>query len=210
MVTDFNKIIDSIYIKLQQKLPGNVAQERMAPTIRNFNNFKQDNLPKQSAVMLLLYPKNNELHIAYFKRPEYDGPHSGQIAFPGGKAEKQDQSLQETALRETMEEFGINRQIIRVLGTLTKLFIPISNMEVTPYIGFIESNPIFSPQKEEVLYIIETPIKNIIDTTLKTIKTRHRHNVEIDTPMYIFENEEIWGATAMITSEFEDILGEIL
>jgi 8-oxo-dGTP pyrophosphatase MutT (NUDIX family) len=206
MNTDFEQIIDSIQLRLQQPLPGKEAQVRMAPSLRNYTNIIQNNPPIQSAVLLLLYPRDRELLIAYFKRPEYDGHHSGQIAFPGGKWEEKDNTLQETALRETQEEFGLNPERIKILGKLSPLFIPISNMEVTPFVGYINHSPTFTPQPEEVSYIIEIPLKCIIDNTKKTCKVKHRNNIEIETPMYIFENEEIWGATAMITSEFEEII----
>ena len=209
MEADFQHFIDAIQSKLQQALPGKAAQDRMSPKLRNYLNITHITSPLQSAVLLLLYPKNGEIYIAYFKRPVYDGPHSGQIAFPGGKAEHKDSSLQETALRETHEEFGISMQSVKILGSLSKLYIPISNMDVTPFIGFIKSTPQFAPNKKEVSYIIETPLHWLTNKSYKAVKTIKRHNVEIDTPMYIFEYEEIWGATAMITSEFEEILNEI-
>ena len=210
MDVGFYSFIENLAIKLNRPLPGAEAQGKMAPKNRNYLNINHNSLPQQSAVMLLLYPKNEELYIAYFKRPEYNGPHSGQIAFPGGKAEPFDSSLQETAIRETEEEFGISRQKIDILGSLTKLYIPISNLEVTPFVGYILEPPEFIPNKKEVSYIIEIPIKKLTNNSFKTTKTKHRHNLDIETPMYIFGNEEIWGATAMITSEFEEIIKETI
>ena len=201
--------INLLRAKLQEALPGKEVQERMSPNIRTGLNFIHEKPLRQSAVMLLLYPKNDTLYLAYFKRPEYDGPHSGQIAFPGGKAEMQDISLLETALRETKEEFGIVPETINVLGALTKIYIPVSNMEVSPFVGFIASTPIFMPNKDEVSYIIELPVSTLLDDTVKKRETKFRHGMEIETPMYVYNKEEIWGATAMITSEFEEILRSI-
>jgi len=206
MNAEFEQIIDAIRLSLQQPLPGKPAQERMAPSFRNYSSQTQQNTPIQSAVLLLLYPRDGELYIAYFKRPEYNGPHSRQVAFPGGKWEERDYSLQETALRETQEEFGVNPELVTIWGKLSPLFIPISNMEVTPFVGYINHNPTYNPQPEEVSYIIEIPLKSILDNSMKTSKTKHRNEIEIETPMYVIENEEIWGATAMITSEFEEMI----
>jgi 8-oxo-dGTP pyrophosphatase MutT (NUDIX family) len=195
--------------KLQEALPGKLVQERMSPNIRTSLNFIHEKPLRQSAVMLLLYPKNGELYLAYFKRPEYDGPHSGQIAFPGGKAEIQDATILETALRETKEEFGIEPEMIDVLGALTNIYIPVSNMDVSPFVGFLTSAPNFIPNTDEVNYIIELPISILLDDNAKKTETKFRHGMEIETPMYVYNKEEIWGATAMITSEFEEILRSI-
>lgn len=205
--TDF---IAKLQQRLKEPLPGAIAQNKMAPAIRNFQNIKHNSPARKSAVLLLLYPKDNILHIAYFKRPVYDGPHSGQIAFPGGKFEDGDKTLQETALRETYEEFGILSQKIQVLGSLTNLFIPVSNLDVTPFIGFISETPQFIPNKDEVQYIIEIQLSVLINSSFKTSLIKERRGLEIETPMYTFNNEEIWGATAMITREFEEILKAIL
>ena len=205
-----NDFIALLQQQLQKPLPGANAQNKMAPANRNFQDINNNSPARKSAVLLLLYPKDNILHIAYFKRPEYDGPHSGQIAFPGGKFENIDKNLQETALRETYEEFGISPQKIQILGSLTNLFIPVSNSEVTPFIGFISETPHFIPNKDEVQYIIEMPLFSILNPLFKTSLIKQRRGLEIETPMYTFNHEEIWGATAMITSEFEEILISIL
>jgi len=209
MEVDNDSFIALLQAKLTEALPGKEVQERMSPKLRNYRNIIHDKPVRQCAVMLLLYPKKGELFIAYFKRPEYEGPHSGQIAFPGGKAEIVDGSLKETALRETNEEFGIVSDLIRVLGSLTKLYIPISNMEVTPYVGYLSTEPLFKPNNYEVSYIIEIPVLKLLDDTFKRMETKIRHGIAIDTPMYLFDKEEIWGATAMITSEFEEIVRTI-
>jgi len=204
-----NDFIALLQQQLQKPLPGANAQNKMAPAIRNFQNNSDKSIARKSAVLLLLYKKNDILNIAYFKRPEYDGPHSGQIAFPGGKFENTDKNLQETALRETLEEFGISPQKIQILGSLTNLFIPVSNSEVTPFVGFMSETPHFIPNKDEVQYIIEIELSLITNPSFKTSRLKERRGLEIETPMYTFNNEEIWGATAMITSEFEEIINSI-
>ena len=209
MEAGFIHFIEQIRTRLQQPLPGIIAQNKMAPTIRNYQSIKHEKKPRHSAVMILLYEKNTELYSSFFKRPEYEGHHGGQIAFPGGKCERHDKNIEETALRETEEEFGVPRQSITVLGALSKLYIPVSNLDVTPFVGFIATTPIFKPNPSEVEYIIEIPVRQLIDDSFKTILKKQRHSMEIETPMYVFDHNEIWGATAMITSEFEEIIREI-
>ena len=200
----FPPLIQTIRQTLSHDLPGTAAQMKMAPSVRNAGRRTFNYLPRTSAVMILLYFKEDVLYSAYFKRPVYDGPHSGQIAFPGGKSEPSDKSLLDTALRETEEEFGILGEKIMVLGSLTPLFIPVSNLEVTPFVGYLDSLPVFIPNIKEVEYIIEIPLLELFKN--KSIKIRNYKTIEIETPMYIFDEEEIWGATAMITSELETIL----
>ena len=209
MEAGFIHFIEQIRTRLQQPLPGILAQNKMAPSIRNYQSFNHEKKPRQSAVMILLFEKNTELYTAFFKRPEYEGHHGGQIAFPGGKCDRQDKNIEQTALRETEEEFGIPQQSINVLGMLSKLYIPISNLDVSPFVGYIASMPIFMPNPKEVEYIIEIPICQLIDDSYKTVLKKQRHSIEIETPMYVFGHNEIWGATAMITSEFEEIIRDI-
>ncbi len=209
MPEDFEILKHAIKQRLSEPLPGHHAHIRMMPSIRHFSTKKKFSSIRLSAVMILLYPHDDILHIAFFKRAETDGPHAGQIALPGGKKDKQDATLLETALRETEEEFGINRNEIDILGALTKIFIPVSNSDVHPYVGFIDHKPDFKPNASEVEYIIETPLNELFKPENKVTLTKHRHGLTIITPLYKFHHEEIWGATAMITSEFEEIYQQI-
>ncbi|MBE9518912.1 MAG: CoA pyrophosphatase, partial [Bacteroidetes bacterium] len=120
---------------LRHKLPGEKAQLRMAPTFRG--NLTSVGLPIEAAVLVLFYPSDGKTHLVFIKRNEYDGPHSAQVSFPGGAREANDLSLEETALRETREELGVDGQI-EVLGALTPLHIPVSNFMVYPFVGWME------------------------------------------------------------------------
>ena len=130
-----NLSIDQLKSKFKQPLPGTASHLKLAPPNRAKEELleKQNYLlaARQSAVMVLLYPVDNQLRTAFIKRSEYDGIHSGQIAFPGGKKEKTDQNFEETALRETFEEVGIKSDEIELIGQLSDLFIPPSNFIVT-------------------------------------------------------------------------------
>ena len=132
--------------------------------------------------------------------------HSDQISFPGGKFEKGDKNLIDTALRESHEEIGVPVKDIRILGTLTPLFIPVSNIEVHPAVGYILYEPVFKPDKTEVKSIIETPLDYLLRPDIVKKKTTVIQNMNIQIPYYNFNGRHIWGATAMILSEFLEII----
>jgi 8-oxo-dGTP pyrophosphatase MutT (NUDIX family) len=141
---------------LKEELPGLPAQMRMAPSVIRPGKSA---LPiRDSGVLLLLYPSGDSLSMVFMKRPEYGGPHSGQISFPGGKSEKGDGSLVDTALRESHEEIGITPVSVEVLGTLTPLIIPVSRFKILPVVGFLSEKPCFISDPEEVEYLIEAEI----------------------------------------------------
>ncbi len=183
---------------LRDNLPGEEAQQKMAPTFRG--SFEHQNEPVHAAVLVLMYPCNGQTNLVFIKRNEYDGPHSAQISFPGGVRESGDRSLEDTAIRETREELGILSRF-EVLGSLTQLHISVSNFLVFPFIGWMDHTPAFSPDKSEVQYIIEVSIAALLDPANQESETINRNGLEIEAPFYRVGKEKIWGATAMMLSE---------
>jgi 8-oxo-dGTP pyrophosphatase MutT (NUDIX family) len=217
ILNQFNKNIDiaqfiifceSLKQRLSNPLPGSTAHLKMASRIRlEEMNLKHDsNNATISAVLVLLYLHGNSIHTSFILRPKYDGVHSGQVAFPGGRKEKEDKSVVETAVREAQEEVNIDPSKITVLGTLTDLYIPPSNYLVTPVVAFTESRPDFIPQVSEVAEIIEANISFLFDELLKKQKTIIVREHRIEAPYYEVNGHVIWGATAMILSELEDVI----
>jgi len=191
-------------------LPGLEAQLRMAPRMRHrdISSKGEGRDPVLSSVLCLLYPlENGKPGMVLIQRPEYEGAHSGQISFPGGRYEVGDPDMMHTALRETREEIGIDPSAISIIGKLTDLFIPPSNFIVFPYVGIAEKRPLFSPDPEEVAAIIEVEVasffldENCLDKTL-TLRDGYR----IHTPCYVINGHIIWGATAMMIAEFLDLV----
>ncbi len=192
---------------LKTELPGEKAQLKMAPSNRSSAHtiFNKNKL-RNSGVLLMLYLKNGKLHIPFILRPIYNGAHSGQIGLPGGKAEPFDANMQETAIRETYEEIGITKNKIDILGALTPLFIPHSNFNVFPFVGYCKQEPFFSPDPIEVAKIIEAPLKHLIKpSTIQTFENTI-HGEHIIAPYFNVNDHQIWGATAMIISEFKELL----
>lgn len=199
-------IIPQLKYRLTQPLPGKDAQLKMAPS------FRPDLSPKDSdtkaGVLLLLYPNINELCLVLIKRPVYQGIHSGQISFPGGKFEPSDRSLVETALRETQEETGLSHDLIEIIGQLTPLYIPVSEIEVYPIVGFISARPIFHPDPHEVESLIEAPLSSLLAPASKEAKPFKNEKYNGIIPYFNVQNYHVWGATAMILNEFLEIIKE--
>jgi len=163
-----------------------------------------------AAVLALLYPCAGDWLIVYIERPSGDSRdrHQGQIAFPGGQQDQSDRDLAQTALREAHEEIGIPPEAVRLLGALTPLYIPVSNFHVFPFLGITNLKPEFIPQVSEVSGILEISLQQLLDPSLQTKTTiRYRPGLHIDdVPCFRFGEKVIWGATAMITSELNELL----
>lgn len=204
----FISFIKYLEERLQQPLPGLDAQLRLAPITRQ-NELKKMKSPthaKQSAVLALLFPKNEDVGILLIKRAIDQTVHSGQISFPGGKKEKTDHSLQETALRETFEEIGIEAGKISIIGSLSKLYIPPSNFDVYPFVGYVKTNPELHTnyEVESILKVSLNELTNPDSIEVKTVNGRDGNVYEV--PCYFIQNEIIWGATAMMISELTSII----
>jgi len=160
----------------------------------------------------LLYPKESQWHFALMQRAPHDKDiHSGQISFPGGRYEESDKTLEYCALRELEEEVGIPTDEVTVIGQLSELFIPVSNFQVYPFVGYLNETPTFIPQPTEVQHVIEVPIEMLKNASnQKTIDFRVRKNIILkNTPYFDFYENMVWGATAMMLSEFRAVvLGE--
>lgn len=203
-------LINALDIKkaLSQTLPGSASHQKMLPVNRKLvaNSDEQIRL-KHSSVLLLLFIENNELNACLIKRPKHMKHHAGQIALPGGRIEKGETAL-ETALRETWEEVGITSEQIKILGSLSTLYVQVSRFQIHPFVGWLEKKPEFVINKNEVEKTISFPLKNmqnaVEEVELKTILGK------LKVPCFQFEGEIIWGATAMILSEFYDIINQFI
>ena len=211
---DFKIFIESIPNITQEKLLGELSHLKMCPPERE-DLMKSINLktikPREAAIMMLFYPKNKQTHLALILRTSYNGVHSSQIAFPGGKVEKFDKNYQETALRETQEEIGISSEKINVIRDFTPIYIPPSNFMVYPFLGYSENELIFYADANEVAGIIELPIADFLDESI-VISNRMStsYNQEIDVPAFKIQEHIVWGATAMMLSELKDVLKNVL
>lgn len=159
--------------------------------------------------MVLLYPDEQGIHIPLMKRPEYDGAHSGQVSFPGGKLENVDTNLIDTALRETHEEIGVPKEQIEVIGNLSELFIIASNFKVLPTVGVIREKPNFIPDPIEVADVLPMAINALNDYSIRSVKEMRFPPYTIFSPYFDVRGEVVWGATAMMLSELAELVREL-
>ncbi|MEJ2162490.1 MAG: CoA pyrophosphatase [Robiginitalea sp.] len=194
-------------------LPGEVAHFEMAPELRIAELkalAKRPSNYKKAGVMALFYPGTDHIaRLLFILRNAYPGVHASQIGFPGGQEESADQDLLQTALRETEEEVGVPAADIKPIRALSKVYIPPSNFEVTPYMGICETRPEFRKQDSEVAALIEVPLAEVLDDaclTSRRLSTSYASNIEV--PAFLFNEHIVWGATAMMLNEIKSILKE--
>lgn len=186
-------------------LPGKNIQYQMAPENRERNINGKNPLTKNGSVLILLFEKNNDFFFLLMERADNLKFHSGQISFPGGIYEDFDKDLKKTALRETYEEIGCLIQKNNILGTLTPLYIPVSNFMVFPFVAFSPETPRWQKNNSEVKSLIEVNLKEFLKLKpLKFDKSIDGKNIKV--PYFLINNKVVWGATAMILNEFKAVL----
>ena len=206
-----NNVVSILKKRIQEPLPGTAAQLKKAPEIRaeQINRFKTAIHARQSAVLLLLYPISSNSEVVFVERTTYEGTHSGQIGLPGGKKEKIDQAMSDTALRETQEEIGIDKNEITLIGSLTPLYIPISNFQVHPFVGFLSISPKFTPEPTEVRKIITFPVADLLQSEISKRNDMEIRGRVYEVPYFDVMGHVVWGATAMILSEFVELFKRV-
>ncbi len=207
---EYETLKNKLVQRFAQPLPGKDVQFEMASYHRYKNNFDITiENAKLSAVSIVVYFLQGEWHFYLIQRPQYNGPHSGQIALPGGKKETIDFDLTHTAIRETKEEIGIELKHTDIIGQLTELFIPVSNTLVFPYTAIINHIPKFIPQESEVVEVIECKIAHLLSQSNNEItQVKINESLTIKTPYFSLNDKIVWGATAMILNEFKKIWEE--
>jgi len=207
---DFETLIEGVRRQLTEPLPGEKAQYRMASYTRKdieLRNIKPRDDVRVAAVLAMLYPKDGESHIALMQRTDR-GAHAGQVSFPGGGVEEQDNDLIDTALREAQEEVNIQPNDVQILGELTPLHIPISNSMVHPIVGYSHVVPDYVAEPEEVKAVIEAPLADFFNPDkLKTTDMRVPTGFVLkDTPYFDIKDYVVWGATAMMMNELLEVI----
>jgi 8-oxo-dGTP pyrophosphatase MutT (NUDIX family) len=201
---------------LIENLPGREAQLLLAPKMRAESLKNEKEIPYdavKSAVLVLLYPPdeenstvNSDWELLLIERSTYNGAHSGQIAFPGGKQEPGEKDPQTTASREAFEELGIEQNNYSILGELTHIYIPITNFVIFPVLALSKNKTPYVMNTKEVAGYKRVPLKAFATDNIKTIKVEREVNQISEAPCYICDDYTIWGATAMIISELYQLI----
>lgn len=198
--------------RLSAPLPGREAQYKMAFAHR-VEAFKNRLVPPENAktacVLLTLWQDQGEWRTALIRRTENPRDrHSGQISFPGGRHDESDKTYPQTALREAHEEIGILPEQVELLGQLTELYIPVSNFSVYPFVGLLQEPPAFRLQPGEVEQVFSPSLAHFQDPRVRrTADVMVGGQVKVrEVPCFMIEDRPVWGATAMILSEFLELI----
>tara|TARA_B100001250_G_C19657718_1_gene725607 strand:- start:375 stop:1016 length:642 start_codon:yes stop_codon:yes gene_type:complete len=211
-------LIKTIRKNLETKLPGIRSWTRMAVKPINDNNIVNERIiryeellsekklkdMKQAAVLVCFFKKNGEYHIPLIRRPMHEKNHPGQIALPGG-AREENETLENTALREAFEEVGIIPDEVEILGRMTPLPVPVSKYLISPFVGITEHEPKWNINKQEVDELIILKFKDLINADNGYYEDWNLNESVLRVPIFKIIKKEIWGATAAVLSELIDL-----
>ena len=203
----YSQLIDQLTKKLADRLPGHGSH----PSQKGINTngimtiFQKKTNLKPAAVLIVLFPKDQSLHFYLTKRTDKVQHHKSQISLPGG-AKETGESLQDTALRETTEELGIQLDSDAIIGKLTPFSIPVSGYRVHPFIAWCDFIPKVKPDPAEVEQVLILALNSLLDNSIYHTEKRQYNGTNYNAPYFQFPEGKVWGATAMILSELKYIL----
>lgn len=207
-IIDIENLKSQLSDRLALPLPGIEAHIKMAPPQRfpKNNPYQPNETTRTGCVLLVLFPnEGGELCFPLMLRPEYGGTHSGQVSLPGGKHELEDEDLMHTALREMEEEMGVAITREQVVGQLSTVYIPPSNFLVHPFVAVMEEEPTFTPSENEVAKLFFVNVEELQEDHNRLSKPLKFKGKDIMVPFFQLDNNMVWGATAMMLSEFSFI-----
>ena len=197
--------------KILNLLPGIESHIEFYPYRFSNENTIDTSSFRKAAVAVHLFNKENQLHLLLIERSEYDGTHSKQIAFPGGKIDPDDFSMEYAARRESFEEVAIPFDKGRLIGQLTEVNIPVSKFNVIPFVFYHDELPELTKNEREVNEILTISLKELLDEANKT-STMIQINKQVrlpNVPCFVIQEKIIWGATALILNELRVIYQQI-
>ena len=205
---EFENLIFHLKQRMNNSLPGESSHKKMKVNFSNNTKLPfSKNKAKPAAVLILLYPNNNKIYFYLTKRADTVKYHKGQISLPGGSKEN-NETLLDTALRETQEEIGIDKHQISILGKITPLFIPVTGFMVTPFISYISKKPKTILDEIEVAELLSVNIRDLLNNDI-LIMDREINGSSVSIPYFSLNNHQVWGATSMVLSELKDIIQSI-
>jgi 8-oxo-dGTP pyrophosphatase MutT (NUDIX family) len=209
---------DFLEKRLQKKeRPGRTSQLKMAPNPVGKNQPKGEKRPmqappkaKNSSVLILIFPNSgNEWELILTLRTSNIN-HGGQLSFPGGRSENGENEIQ-TALREAEEEIGINPDDIHIAGLLSNLYVSHSSNDVTPVVGFLDYTPELTLNPAEVEEAFSVQLDSLVDKKNLTVEDWDlRDEATYHVPYWDVHRVPLWGATAMMLSEFLELYRRFL
>lgn len=191
---------------MEAQLPGRNSHRAYSPDWaygRHFGPILEEYFP--AAVVLCLVKGPSGWYLPLTKRPATLPDHPGQISLPGGRIEA-GETIEAAALRELAEELGPELGSNLILGRLTPLYVYSSRHYVTPIVACCEQEPLWRPSAHEVERILEIPLNALSALANPARESLVRGNVRLTFPAWRFQDEVVWGATAMILNEFRHVL----
>ncbi len=189
-------------------------QKNLPELIRESLNSREPKLShdapshyRHAGVLIPLFAENGIHKVLFTKRTEIVEHHKGQISFPGGAADPEDKSIEETVLRESNEEIGLAGKDIEILGRIDDTLTLESKFIVHPFVGIVHSPYDFVISRIEVDRIIKVPWDNLISSHMENRTCSvERNGLTYQTPVYEYNGDRIWGATAKMVQNFLNIL----
>ena len=182
-----------------------VSDAKAAISPRTLNTWFQ--LPLRTAgVLVPLIERDSGLQVLFTERRHDLPEHPGQISFPGGRSEKEDTDLTQTALREAHEEVGLHPSMVEIAGYLPAQAV-ITGYAVVPVVGLVADS--FEPvaEQSEVASVFEVPLKFLLDEDNGRRDDRERDGVLLETWEYCWGEHRIWGATGHMVRQFVKLIG---
>jgi 8-oxo-dGTP pyrophosphatase MutT (NUDIX family) len=165
---------------------------------------------KHAGVLVPIYRQGGDYMILFTKRTHKLEHHKGQISFPGGSVDKEDNSIKDTALREAREEIGLLKEDVELLGRIDDTLTVVSDFIVHPFVGLIPYPYDFIINTDEVARLIKVPLKVFHSENTDKGTSFEFEGEDYKTPTYEYKGDVIWGATARIMETFIDIIGDKL
>jgi 8-oxo-dGTP pyrophosphatase MutT (NUDIX family) len=199
----FETSIQRLRERLNGGLPGREAYMRMAPQNRGHRPVEEARQLgcREGGVLMLLYPHEGETYTVLTVRSDNLRTHAGQVSLPGGRLDPGEDAAQ-AAVREAWEELGIVPEALDILGYLSPLYIPPSNFCLTPVVAATHRRPVFQPHDAEVAQLIEAPVQRFLDPQYRFVEVWQIEGEARRVPYFMLGSHKVWGATAMILSEF--------
>jgi 8-oxo-dGTP pyrophosphatase MutT (NUDIX family) len=209
MFSSINRLVKLLEERLKEPLPGTSAHliTKVQSKIEfNFPESSKD--AKKASVLILLFPYSNNIHFFLTQRTLSVEHHKGQISLPGGTCEKNEKTIN-TALRETEEEIGVDKNEVEIIGELTPFFTPTSGFIVHPFIGWCNRRPKTNKQTDEVHTLFSASLSQLLNDQILELENWNLRGYEAKVPFYNFDGHKVWGVTAAILSEFKLILNDL-
>ena len=201
---------DRLANRLKAPLPGPMEGTRFAAVDRpgpRVTVIPPD--AKPAAVLALLYPIEDRWHLPFTLRPQHLPDHAGQVCFPGGAVEP-DESLEHAAIREFHEEVGADDVTPRIIGSLSPIYVHVSNFRVDTFVAFCEHHPSFTLNPDEVDEILEVPLDHLLNPANLDGHERGERGRTYMAPHFCWKSHRIWGATCLILGELITVIEEVV